>query len=113
MRIRRELLRIFLDFAAREHLTFYRIATVCRTSKPRAWNLLHGRIELFNSETLIDMLAQFGFTIDVRVTSWRRVTIFGPDGVVARDRERVSGRPRDRAWRGRSGTFDQADTGLE
>lgn len=68
MRVRRELLGLFLELAEREAITFYNIARLCGTSEPRAWNLLHGRIELFNSESLIDILARFGVTVDVVVT---------------------------------------------
>ena len=79
MRIRRELLRLIRDHAEKEGVSCYRIAVVCETSQPRAWNLLNGPIELFNSETLIDILARLGFTLDVTVRSWTRPRFFAPD----------------------------------
>jgi helix-turn-helix protein len=76
MRIRRDLLRLFLDVAQKNYVTFYTIARWCNTSNARAWNLLHGRIELFNSETLIDILHRFGVTVDIVVTKRVRVQTF-------------------------------------
>ena len=69
MRIRRELLRLILEIAQRDSLTDYDIANACRTSRPRASNLLHGHIARFNSETLIDILWRLGVTVDVTVVS--------------------------------------------
>ena len=63
------MLRLFLELAEKRGLTFYTISHVCGMTKPRAWNLLHGKIEQFNSETLIDILARFGVMVDVVVTS--------------------------------------------
>lgn len=71
MRIRRELLRLTLEIAQRDSLSAYHIANVCRTSRPRASNLLHGHIARFNSETLIDILWRLGVTVDITVVSRR------------------------------------------
>lgn len=79
MRLRRKLLDLFLELAQRQGLAYYTIARVCATSEPRAWRLLHGHIELFNSETLIDILARFGVTVDVVVTKQVRVRYFAKD----------------------------------
>jgi predicted XRE-type DNA-binding protein len=71
MRIRRELLRLILEIAQRDSLADYTIAHMCRTSRPRASNLLYGHIERFNSETLIDILWRLGVTLDVVVVRRR------------------------------------------
>jgi predicted XRE-type DNA-binding protein len=71
MRIRHELLRLILEIAQRDSLTDYDIANACRTSRPRASNLLHAHIARFNSETLIDILWRLGVTVDVTVVSRR------------------------------------------
>ncbi len=71
MRIRRELLRLFLDIVQRDGLRPGEIALACRTSRQRASDLLHGHIARFNSETLIDILWRYGVTVDVVVTQRR------------------------------------------
>ena len=76
MRIRRELLTLFRDYARREGLQHYHVSVACGFSQPRAWNLLHGQIEQFNSETLINILARFGFTLELTVRDHRRVKIW-------------------------------------
>jgi len=71
MRIRRALMRLFLDLAERDGLRDSEIAIACRTSRQRASDLLHGRIARFNSETLIDILWRYGVTVDVIVSERR------------------------------------------
>ena len=71
MRIRRELMRLFLDMAQRDTLRDSEIALACRTSRQRASDLLHNHIARFNSETLIDILWRYGVTVDVVVTQRR------------------------------------------
>jgi transcriptional regulator len=71
MRIRRELLRLFLELANEDSLVAFEIAHACRTSRQRASDLLHGRIARFNSETLIDILRRYGVTVDVVVRERR------------------------------------------
>ena len=71
MRIRRELMRLFLDIAQRDSLRDFEIARACRTSRQRASDLLHNHIARFNSETLIDILWRYGITVDVVVAQRR------------------------------------------
>jgi len=68
MRIRRALFALVLERAQRDHIPAYALAHMCGTSRTRASALLHGRIELFNSESLIDILARLGVIVDVHVT---------------------------------------------
>ena len=65
-------MNLFLELARRDHLTDLDVSMALRTSRQRASDLLHDRIERFNSETLIDILWRFGGTIDVVVTQRRR-----------------------------------------
>jgi predicted XRE-type DNA-binding protein len=71
MRVRRALLALILDIVRREQLTAYSIAYMCGTSRTRASNLMHGHIARFNSETLIDILARLGVTVDITVVNRR------------------------------------------
>lgn len=71
MRVRRELMRLAREIINRDRLADYDIARMCRTSRPRASTLIHGHIHLFNSETLIDILARLGLSLDVVVTRKR------------------------------------------
>ncbi len=68
MQIRRTLLELILDLAGRNGLDDSGLAHCCGMTRPRASNLLHGRIEKFNSETLVDVLAQLGVTVELVVT---------------------------------------------
>ena len=77
MRIRRALLQMFRDHADREGLTFYAVARWGCISEPRAWNLLNGPMEQFNSETLIDLLERFGFTVEVSTSGFKRPRRYG------------------------------------
>jgi len=47
-------------------------AKLLRVTQPRISDLLRGRIELFSSDTLIDMLARLGAKVSFRVTPGRR-----------------------------------------
>ena len=71
MRIRRELFDLVLRIAKRDHLSASDIAHMCGTSRPRAWTLLQGKIERFNSETLIDILFRVGVVMGVEITATR------------------------------------------
>jgi predicted XRE-type DNA-binding protein len=71
MRIRRDLFDLVLRIAKRDHLSAGDIAHMCGTSRPRAWRLLAGRIEQFNSETLIDILFRVGVSTGIEVTGTR------------------------------------------
>jgi predicted XRE-type DNA-binding protein len=63
MRVRKILFDMARDIAERDALRDYDLAQMLRTSRTRASTLLHGHIEKFNSETLIDILARLGVTI--------------------------------------------------
>lgn len=68
MRVRRVLFDMARDIARRDHLGDQGLAHVVHTSRTRASTLLHGHIERFNSETLIDILARLGVTVELTVT---------------------------------------------
>ena len=78
MRIRRELMRLVHEIVERDRLSDYDIADMCRTSVPRGSNLIHGHIERFNSETLIDILWRMGVTVEVVVTNRRPYPRWSP-----------------------------------
>lgn len=67
MKIRESLFALLQEIIRRDNLPGWQIARACNTSHTRAWHLLHGRIEHFNTETIIDMLWRFGVDIDVTV----------------------------------------------
>jgi len=46
-----------------KHLTQAALAKSLRISKPRVSDLLRGRIDLFNTDTLIDILARLGVRV--------------------------------------------------
>jgi predicted XRE-type DNA-binding protein len=68
MRMRRVLFQMTAEICARDHLDASDIARICGTSRNRGHMLLTGRIELFNSETLVDILWRLGVDIEVVVT---------------------------------------------
>jgi predicted XRE-type DNA-binding protein len=47
-------------------------AKLLHVTQPRVSDLLRGRIDLFSTDTLIDMLARLGARVRVRVTASRR-----------------------------------------
>ncbi len=47
-------------------------AKVLHVSQPRVSDLLHGRIDLFSTDALIDMLARLGARVRVSVKAGRR-----------------------------------------
>lgn len=79
MGIRRKLLDLILEIARRDKLDYHAIARTCRTSGPRAFKLLKGQIDLFNSETLMDILARLGVDVDVTVVRRRPYTTWNLD----------------------------------
>jgi predicted XRE-type DNA-binding protein len=79
MRIRRELFDLVLRIAERDHLSAGDIAQMCGTSRPRAWTLLQGKIERFNSETLIDILFRVGVVLAVETRATRAYRRFELD----------------------------------
>jgi predicted XRE-type DNA-binding protein len=73
LRIRRQLMALVREHAERENLEHYHVSRACGFSQPRSWNLLHGPLKLWNSETLINVLARFGYSLELTVTERRRV----------------------------------------
>jgi predicted XRE-type DNA-binding protein len=71
MAVRKELLRLVTEIIRRDNLGDDDIARMCGTSRARASTLLRGRLELFNSETLIDILARLGVDVEISVTRRR------------------------------------------
>lgn len=67
MAIRQWLFDQIRAIARRDQLADYTLADTIHTSRSRASRLLHGRIEDFNSETLIDILARLGITVELQV----------------------------------------------
>ena len=47
-------------------------AKLLRVSQPRVSDLMRGRIDLFSTDTLIDMLARFGVRVRLNVKAVRR-----------------------------------------
>lgn len=74
--MRRALMALVRDCAEREKLEYYHVSRACGFSEPRSWSLLYGPIEQWNSETLIDVLARFGYTLELVVKEQRRVKIW-------------------------------------
>jgi predicted XRE-type DNA-binding protein len=70
--VRRALLDLILDIAARDKLDQWALAHCVGMTRPRASNLLHRHIRKFNSETLIDVLARLGVRVELTVVERRR-----------------------------------------
>src|SRR5688500_20390273 len=68
MIIRNRLFDMILEIVQRDQLGDQTLAHIINTSRTRASALSHGYIVEFNTETLIDILARLGVTIDVTVT---------------------------------------------
>jgi predicted XRE-type DNA-binding protein len=66
MRIRNALFDLLLQIAEEDHLDMWAFAHMLGVSDARACDLMHRRIEKFNSETLIDILARVGVKLEVR-----------------------------------------------
>lgn len=67
MQIRRGLFAMIQEIAERDGLDQWTLAWCLGMARTRASWLLSGRIEQFNSETLIDILARLGVTVELRV----------------------------------------------
>jgi predicted XRE-type DNA-binding protein len=71
LRVRADLM-IKIEKALRARsLTQAEAAKIMGVSQPRVSNLLRGRIELFSSDALIDMLARLGVRVRLVATSTR------------------------------------------
>ena len=69
MRNRQALLDLILEIVRRDQLGDYALAHIIHTSRTRASSLIHGQIVSFNTETLIDILARLGVSVELQVTS--------------------------------------------
>ncbi len=69
MQLRRTVFEMILEIARRDRLDVWAVKHCCGMTRPRASNLVHGRIDKFNTETLIDILAQLGVRVDIQVLS--------------------------------------------
>lgn len=76
MIIRQELFRMIREIVHRDQLGDQALAHIVHTSRTRASALIHGYIDEFNSETLIDILARLGVTVDITVTKTQRYARF-------------------------------------
>jgi predicted XRE-type DNA-binding protein len=70
--IRADLLIQLQKAIAARGLTQARAAKILRVSQPRVSDLLRGRIDLFSTDSLIDMLARLGLHVRFVVKSSRR-----------------------------------------
>lgn len=68
MRLRAQLFQMILEIARRDNLSDWALAHIVNTSRTRASTLLHGHIARFNSETLVDILARLGVSVEITVT---------------------------------------------
>ena len=72
MIIRHQLFRMIREIIARDQLGDQALAHIIHTSRTRASALIHGYIDEFNSETLIDILGRLGVTVEITVTQTQR-----------------------------------------
>ena len=74
--IRADLLIQLQKVIASRGLTQAKAATILRVTQPRVSDLLRGRLDLFSTDTLIDMLARLGVHVRfVLKTSRRRLKV--------------------------------------
>lgn len=71
------LIRADLMIEVQKLIAFHRLkqkaaAEILRITQPRVSDLLRGRIDLFSTDALIDILARLGARVRVRVTPSRR-----------------------------------------
>ena len=70
--IRADLLIQLQKAIAARGLTQAKAATILRVTQPRVSDLLRGRLDLFSTDTLIDMLARLGVHVRFVLKSSRR-----------------------------------------
>ena len=70
--IRADLLIQLQKVIASRCLTQAKAATILRVTQPRVSDLLRGRLDLFSTDTLIDMLARLGVHVRFVLKSSRR-----------------------------------------
>ena len=70
--IRSDLMIRLQELIASRDLTQAEVAGILRVSQPRVSDLLRGRIDLFSTDTLIDMLGDLGVKVQLVVKPSRR-----------------------------------------
>lgn len=70
--VRADLMIHVQKLIAAQRLKQREAAEILRVSQPRVSDLLRGRIDLFSTDTLIDMLARLGARVRLTVKSSRR-----------------------------------------
>jgi predicted XRE-type DNA-binding protein len=70
--VRSDLMIKLQKLIASRHLTQAEVAKVLRVTQPRVSDLLRGRIDLFSTDALIDMLARLGVRVELVVKRSRR-----------------------------------------
>jgi predicted XRE-type DNA-binding protein len=73
--IRADLLIHVQKLIASRRLKQAEVAKLLRVSQPRVSDLLRGRIDLFSTDTLIDMLARLGIRVRLVVKPVRRLRV--------------------------------------
>ena len=72
LQVRRELFDMVRDILERDGHSGNTAAQILNTSRARAYSVIRGEMQLFNSETLIDMLARLGVMVEIIVTREQR-----------------------------------------
>jgi predicted XRE-type DNA-binding protein len=70
--VRADLLIHLQEVIASRDMTEAQVARVLRVTQPRVSDLLRGRIDLFSTDALIDMLARLGVRVRLVLKSSRR-----------------------------------------
>src|SRR2546425_12859565 len=72
LKVRSDLMIEIQNVIASRNFKQAEAATVLRVSQPRVGDLLRGRIDLFSTDALIDMLARLGVRVRLSVKPGRR-----------------------------------------
>ena len=72
LKVRSDLMIQLQKLIASRGFTQAETAKILRVTQPRVSDLLRGRIDLFSTDTLIDMLARFGVRVKLVLKSPRR-----------------------------------------
>jgi predicted XRE-type DNA-binding protein len=70
--VRSDLMIKLQKLIASRHLTQSEVAKILRVTQPRVSDLLRGRIDLFSTDALIDMLARLGVRVRIVLKPSRR-----------------------------------------
>jgi predicted XRE-type DNA-binding protein len=70
--VRADLMIEVQKLIASRHLKQREVAKILRVSQPRVSDLIRGRIDLFSTDALIDMLTRLGARVRLSVKSGRR-----------------------------------------